>query len=145
MMLQTQPQHVAGSRRQVLRDTKIPFCCLDGGMAERELNLLNGRIAFVGEFGEGTAQVVGSNFIKPSKEAYLLTKSRTDWEFTESRCVYLPPRIERKTAPEAIPASGSQASAAAIAHEGIGTQRILNRQSNRTPAGSRSQRLSGTS
>ena len=54
-----QAEAVAGSVGKILPDAQVAFGGLDGGVAERELDLLEGGVAFVGELGEGTAQVIG--------------------------------------------------------------------------------------
>ncbi len=49
---------IARSIGQILLDPQVSFCSLNGSMPERNLNLLQCRVAFVGEFGEGAPEIV---------------------------------------------------------------------------------------
>jgi len=46
---------IAGGVGEVLLDAEVPFSRLDGSVTERNLDLLEGGVTFVGEFGEGSA------------------------------------------------------------------------------------------
>ena len=49
---------VARGVREVLAHTQVPLRGGDGGMAQTQLNLLQGRVALVRQFGERTPEVV---------------------------------------------------------------------------------------
>ncbi|HET9403155.1 MAG TPA: hypothetical protein VFO57_01075 [Burkholderiales bacterium] len=67
-------QPVAGSVDEVLIDTEVALGGFERRMAERELDLVDGGLAAVGQFGEGAAEVVRRNL-----EAQRLTISRAQW------------------------------------------------------------------
>ena len=53
-----EPQPVAGGVVEVLSESQVALGGLDGGMPQRNLDLLERRPALVGELGEGAPQVV---------------------------------------------------------------------------------------
>ena len=50
---------IAGGVGEVLFETNIFFGSLNSGVAQGDLDLFEGVVALVGEFGEGAAEVVG--------------------------------------------------------------------------------------
>ena len=50
-----EPQPIAGGVVEVLTQAQVALGGLDGGVAERDLDLLERRAALVGELGEGSA------------------------------------------------------------------------------------------
>ncbi len=55
--MDVEPEPVAGRIVEILAHPEVAFGGEDGGVAEGELDLLQGGLAFVGEFGEGAAQI----------------------------------------------------------------------------------------
>src|ERR1017187_9700891 len=53
---------IAGGVGEVLCDAEVAFGGLDGGVSQRNLDLFEGGVTLVGEFGEGATEVMGSDF-----------------------------------------------------------------------------------
>ena len=58
IFLDVEAEVIAGGVVEVLADAQVAFRGQDGGVAQGELNLLEGGAAFVGQFGEGSSQIV---------------------------------------------------------------------------------------
>src|ERR1035441_9931636 len=66
-----QAEVVAGGVGEVLFDAEVAFGRLNGSMSERNLDLFEGGVTFVGEFGKGATQVMGGD-LDPDPPAILL-------------------------------------------------------------------------
>ena len=59
----------SAERREVLLESQVALGGLDGGVAERDLDLLERRPAEVGELGEGAPEIVRRDLAEPGPDA----------------------------------------------------------------------------
>jgi hypothetical protein len=106
-----------------LLHTQIPFGGLNRRMPQRDLDLLEGSAALVGQFGEGAADVVGRECGAEPVSVSLdhLVDGLGAHSCPVIRCLYC---RRRAPGPPPKPAVASQLSTAAFAQAGMGTVRI---------------------